>query len=107
MEESQKVTRRIKQKLEKAIQNGLKDLVTERGIYAVSVGKLVNHLVNTGLDEEIVINQIKEMHKDKKLYVAKSRVERAFEVVKVPYLQRKIRPYPTRKRIGRQKKTSK
>ena len=107
MAESKKVTRRTKQKLEEAIQSGLKDLVTNRGIYAVSVGNLVDYLTNREFDEEGLIIQIKEMAKDKKVLVGKGRVERAFEVVSVTYLQRKIRPYPKTKRAGRSKKTSK
>ena len=106
MAESQKVTRRTKQKLEEAIQSGLKDLVTNRGIYAVSVGNLVDYLTNREFDEEGLIIQIKEMAKEKKVLVGKGRIERAFEVVSVTY-QRKIRPYPKRKRTGRSKKTSK
>ena len=107
MAESQKVTRRTKQKLEEAIQSGLRDLVTNRGIYAVSVGNLVDYLTKRGFDEEGLIIQIKEMAKDKKILVGKGRIERAFEIVSVTYLQRKIRPYSKTKLTGRSKKTSK
>ena len=103
MAESQKVTRRTKQKLEEAIQKGLRDLVTNHGIYAVSVGNLVDYLTKRGFDEKGLIIQIKEMAKEKKVLVGKGRIGRAFEVVSVSYL-RKIRPYPKTKRTGRSKK---
>ena len=107
MAESQKVTRRSKQKLEEAIQKGLKDLVTNRGIYAVSVGNLVDYLTKRGFDEEGLIIQIKKKLKSKKVLVGKGRVDvqllnvtlRLYlQLVSVSYLQCKIRPYSKRKR---------
>ena len=99
-----------KPSLSTAIGSAVESLMNNRGSprFGITVNQLTEHLLTTSeaWTEDQIVDEVKKMVKKKRLAIGKCTTERGFRQIKIPFLNRLIRPYNPNRR-GRPKKTSK
>ena len=92
--ESQKDKELTKQPLSNKIQNAVESLLNDRG-GGITVQQLTKHLSTTFevWKEDQIVQEVNKMAKKKQLPIGKGTTERGFKKIRIPFLNRKIRPY--------------